>query len=380
MRVLKGFIVLGMKAPSRPGQLAQLQSAQLTAALVIVGLMIPVVVLAVRHWIRPIKALHRAMHDLTRGQTPPPLCERGSDELSMLTRGFNLMAERLVHARRELELHADELEAKVLDRTSQLQAVNARLERVIQDKDDFLRAVSHDLNAPVRNIDGMAKMLLIKYREHLAADATNKLERITANAKLQTELISELLDLSRIGTQPGKPERVDLDHMVHDLSQGFGYDLEHKGVELRFEGTLPVVLAERIRMRQVFQNLLDNAIKYMRDDGLKRITISHEHDAPAGLHRFAVEDTGRGIAEEDLGRVFQVFRRGVHSGSDQVPGRGIGLASVRSIVESCGGGIDVESKVGEGSVFRFWLPDACVVDEAGERERVGEEREAVLVG
>jgi signal transduction histidine kinase len=104
-------------------------------------------------------------------------------------------------------------------------------------------------------------------------------------------------------------------------------------------------------MRQVFQNLIDNAVKYMGDKPEKRITLSYSGDKHA--HTFALADTGQGISEEDLPRVFDVFRRATKSGPLLAEGRGVGLANVKSIIETYGGQITPTSSLGAGTTFTF---------------------------
>src|SRR5205807_8220870 len=109
-----------------------------------------------------------------------------------------------------VELSNQGLEGKVNQRTVQLEAANARLSSEIAEKEDFLRAVSHDLNAPLRNIAGMATMLLLKHRASFDEDVVHRLERIQKNVQVETDLISELLELSRIKTRRQKVETVAL--------------------------------------------------------------------------------------------------------------------------------------------------------------------------
>src|SRR5690606_18003881 len=148
-------------------------------------------------------------------------------------------------------------EQKVANRTAELQRLNRKLESEIHDKNEFLRAVSHDLGAPLRNINGIASVLLMKHREQFNDDALPKLQRISANAKVQADLINDLLELSRIRSRPGKREQVDLAELMAQLRDSLAFDLEKARIELAVASSLPVVTAERNRMRQILQNLLD---------------------------------------------------------------------------------------------------------------------------
>jgi signal transduction histidine kinase len=129
-----------------------------------------------------------------------------------------------------------------------------------------------------------------------------------------------------------------------------------------FDSRLPVIYGERSRLRQVFQNLLDNAIKYMGDGPVKEIHIG----ATVGQREaeFYVRDTGMGIDAEDLGEVFHIFRRGKNIGQ-AVSGKGVGLANVKSIVETYNGRLWVESARGQGSTFRFTIGGMHVPDLSG---------------
>ena len=357
-RELVGFVTLGLTDRSMGAVLVELRAAQLVVALVACVVLLPGVLLLFMRWLAPLRRLTEAVGELSEGRRPAPVPDRGKDELGLLGRAFNAMVDRLFAAHAELERANQHLEGEVARRTAQLQAANQRLEAEIRDKDDFLRAVTHDLGAPVRNISGLASMISAKYANALADDALRKLDRINANARHQTELIHDLLELSRIRTRPGKRERFALQGVLDQLRDAFDYDLDHAGITLDIQGSMPTLFAERNRVRQVFQNLLDNAVKYMLDAATRLITIEHHEDEHH--HFFAVADTGRGIAEEDLKDVFQVFRRASHSGTDRVAGKGVGLASVKSIVEAYGGSIHVSSKLGEGTRFDFTFAKSAV--------------------
>jgi signal transduction histidine kinase len=270
--------------------------------------------------------------------------------------------EQLEHANHKLGRANEDLEKKVADRTSQLEAANKRLVSEISEKEDFVRAVSHDLNAPLRNIDGMAAMLLMKHRDKLDEDVIHRLERIQKNVQVESDLIAELLELSRIKTRRQKMEDLDIGSLVHDLCGMFENDLKSKAIELIVDTPLPVLNCERARMRQVFQNLLDNAIKYMGNGPVRNIHIGCE--LRGGEAEFYVRDTGIGIDPEDVGKVFVVFRRGKNA-AHNAAGKGVGLASVKSIIETYNGTIWVQSKPGEGSTFRFTINGRYVSQRQG---------------
>src|SRR4029434_9120644 len=121
----------------------------------------------------------------------------------------------------ELSDQNHDLEEKVQQRTAQLETANKRLSSEIAEKEDFLRAVSHDLNAPLRNISGMASMLLMKNREKFDEDVIHRLERIQKNVQVETGLIGELLELSRIKTRRQKMEDVDLAALIREIGELF---------------------------------------------------------------------------------------------------------------------------------------------------------------
>lgn len=358
-RRLVGYVTLGLHDASTRRLMTDLRSAQLTVALVVCLVFLPMVVWLMMRWLAPLRKLSAAVEQLGRGDRPEPVPAHSRDELGVLARAFNAMVDRLVATQRELQDANQHLEAQVARRTAQLEAANQKLEAEIKDKDDFLRAVTHDLGAPVRNISGLANMLAAKHANVLAEDAVRKLDRITANARHQTELIQDLLELSRIRTRPGKREWFELGEVMSQLRDAFWYDLDSAGITLEIADDLPRLYAERNRIRQAFQNLLDNAIKYMLDAETRRVTVEHHEDEH--YHFFAVTDTGKGIAEEDLAGIFQMFRRAAHSGTDRVPGKGVGLASVKTIVEAYDGMIRVSSKLGEGTRFDFMLSKASVM-------------------
>ncbi len=352
-RQLEGFVLLGLRERGLPESLGKLQLTQFIAAGIVCVFSLPFVFFAVKRWTAPLKALLVATVKLGEGEAPQPVPVDTRDELGVLAGAFNAMSRNLSAAHRDLRAANEELERKVQARTAELERVNGRLEAEIREKNEFFRAVSHDLGAPLRNIDGMAAMLLSKYRTQLADDALTKLERISANVKMQIDLLNDLLELSRIRTRPGKREKVDLGALVADLRASLSYDLEASGIALDLPDAMPVVLAERNRMRQVFQNLLDNAVKYMLDAKERRVTLGFEERE----HQFYffVADTGSGIDAKDQPHVFDVFRRGTHSGAHQVAGKGVGLASVKAIVECYGGTIWLTSEVGKGTTFHFTL-------------------------
>src|SRR5690606_7893230 len=121
---------------------------------------------------------------------------------------------------------------KVINRTAELERLNRKLESEIHDKNEFIRAISHDLGAPLRNINGITSVLLLKKKEEFTDDTLSKLQRISANAKVQADLINDLLELSRIRSRPAKRENVDLAELLEQLRDSLTFDLEKSRISL----------------------------------------------------------------------------------------------------------------------------------------------------
>ncbi len=373
---LLGYVAVGVSQTHEQAQLQQVSYMGLTLGSLIFMASLPIAAGIVHRILLPIRELVSASNEIAAGNYDSKVAAHRPDEIGTLARSFNEMArrvkqqqEQLKVANRNLAEANRDLEKKVGQRTHELEASNQRLSNEIAEKEDFLRAVSHDLNAPLRNIGGMAAMLLVKYRERFDDDIIHRLERIQKNVEVETDLISELLELSRIKTRRQKIEVVDVQGLVRDLNGVFEEDLRSRGIALINDAGpegLPVLSSEKARLRQVFQNLVDNAIKYMGEGAVREIHVGCDLTADDAV--FYVRDTGIGIDPEDLHKVFFVFRRGKNSAACNVAGKGVGLASVKSIIETYGGRIWVESELGKGSVFRFsidkkFVPALCPAKE-----------------
>jgi signal transduction histidine kinase len=385
-----GFVTVALSETNNVSRLEQSQVIVVLIGAVAVLVSLPLVYMLVHRIFHPIRALVDATNRIAGGDLEAEVAIHRPDVIGTLARSFNEMVKKVRQQQRELEsanaklfaantqlestndqlatanyqlARANEkladanrdLEAKVVQRTAQVETANKRLRSEIAEKEDFLRAVSHDLNAPLRNISGMATMLLMKHRERFDEDIIHRLERIQKNVEVETDLIGELLELSRIKTRRQQFEPLDLDVLLSELAGVFEADLKSKQIALTVETSLPVVHAERARMRQVFLNLIDNAIKYMGEGSGGERAIRVGCVLRAGEVEFYVSDTGIGIEPEDLDKVFYVFRRGKSATVQSVAGKGIGLASVKSIIETYEGTIWVESQVGKGTTFRFTI-------------------------
>lgn len=320
---------------------------------------VPLTTLLMRRLMRPLRRIMRAITTLASGGELPALPVGRGDELGLLARTFSETAEKLGAARTQLMLANASLEHDVDTRTAELNAANRRLEVEIQTKNDFLRTVSHDLNAPLRNIAGMTTMLQRRFGEGLPDEVNHRLERIAANVQLESSMLDDLLELSRIRSRPGECEEVDLNELVRSIFEALEHEMVERGIKCQVTTVLPHVEVERNLARQVFLNLVDNAAKYMGDRSAKAITISHRVSGERLV--VSVQDTGPGIAAAEQERVFQVFRRGSEASAGAVPGRGIGLASVKAVVEHWGGEITLESGLGVGSTFAVSIPASRIV-------------------
>ncbi|MDI6876785.1 MAG: PAS domain S-box protein [Methanomicrobiales archaeon] len=227
-----------------------------------------------------------------------------------------------------------------------LEQSNADLER-------FAYVASHDLQEPVRMITSYAQLLRRRYGGRLDADADDFIGFIEQGGRRMQALIADLLEYSRIHSRATPFEPTDAGAVLREALEMLKLSIEEKHVAVT-QDPLPPVLADPSQLRQVFQNLVGNAIKFGRADTPAAVHISARGEGDTV--RFSVADNGIGIEPEHREKIFDLFQR-LH-GRERYEGTGIGLAIVKRIVERHGGGIWVESEPGKGSTFHFTLPAA----------------------
>ncbi|MFC6718381.1 ATP-binding protein [Natrialbaceae archaeon GCM10025810] len=242
---------------------------------------------------------------------------------------------------RFIAVHTDVTERKERERA--LEASNERLEQ-------FAYAASHDLQEPLRMVSSYLTLIERRYGDVLDKDGQEFLEFAVNGADRMREMIEGLLQYSRIEME-GKPLKpVDLNEILEDAKEDLKIQIEETNAEITAE-TLPRVEGDAGQLRQVFQNLLSNAIEYSGDES-PRIDVSAERERDEWI--ISVRDGGIGIDPASTDRIFEVFQR-LHT-HEEHPGTGIGLALCERIVERHGGEIWVDSEPGEGSTFSFRLP------------------------
>lgn len=240
-----------------------------------------------------------------------------------------------------------DLEARVLDRTAELEAANQELE-------SFSYSVSHDLRAPLRHVQGYVEMLTAETVGQLSEKSLRYLKTITDATVEMGDLIDDLLAFSRTARIHMSEGRISLDNLVRETIRGL--EMETRGRKITWNiAYLPLAIGDPSMLKQVFANLLGNAVKYTRDREQAEIEVgcAGEED---GRQVLFVRDNGAGFDMRYAHKLFGVFQR-VHR-ADEFEGTGIGLATVRRIVNRHGGRTWAEGKVNEGATFYFTLKGA----------------------
>ncbi len=236
-------------------------------------------------------------------------------------------------------------ELELQETVQQLQTVNERLEQ-------FAYAASHDLQEPLRMVTSYLQLIERRADDELSGETEEFLEFAVDGADRMREMIQGLLAYSRVESRGEPLESVDLEVVFENALADMQMKIEESRAEVTAE-SLPRVRGDADQLRQVFQNLLGNAIKYSGEEP-PRITVSAERNGTRCA--VSVHDEGIGIGPDDQERIFEVFER-LHV-RDDYPGSGIGLAICKRIVERHGGEIRVESEPGDGATFTFTLPTA----------------------
>jgi signal transduction histidine kinase/HAMP domain-containing protein len=239
-----------------------------------------------------------------------------------------------------------QLEARVVQRTSQLEAANKELEA-------FSYSVSHDLRAPLRHIDGFAGLLARQAAASLDTNGKRYIGIISGAAKQMGRLIDDLLAFSRTGRAELRHASVDQNDLVAGIIREGRYDREDRPIEWLIS-PLPKVVGDGSMLRQVWSNLIENAIKYSGKSEHPRVEIGSKLDDANGALVFYVRDNGVGFDMKYVDKLFGVFQR-LHTATE-FEGTGIGLANVRRIVLRHGGRTWAEGSIGNGATFFFSLP------------------------
>jgi len=281
----------------------------------------------------------------------------GEDELGTLTDAFNEMLGRIEQQKRELQQHAVVLEQRVAERTQELEHRNEALRRntaellaANTELDAFAYSVSHDLRAPLRSIDGFSQVLLEDYGARLDDEGRDSLHRVRAASQRMATLIDDLLKLARVTRAEMRTEPVDLTRMAQEIVADIERATPDRQVEFAIAPGL-VAQGDSRLLRVVLDNLLRNGWKYTakREQARVEFTAGNEN----GGRVFVIRDNGAGFDMRYADKLFGVFQR-LHSAAE-FEGTGVGLATVRRIVNRHGGRIWAEGVVDQGATFYFTL-------------------------
>ena len=330
-------------------------SFMVSSAMSAIALLLILMIVA-RKIVRPVRSVARVILDIRTGKTASRFDFTGTpkDDIVQLGLTFNDMLDMLEQKNRQLITYQKELEAKVQELAARqqerenlidaLEAKNAELER-------FTYTVSHDLKSPLVTIRGFLGFLeedaAIGDLPRMKTDITRIAE---ATEKMQW-LLNDLLELSRIGRLMHPPEVIPFEEIVREALEMVSAHLNAKNVKIKIAADRQLLYGDRQRLREVFENLLDNAVKYLGAEPVPEILIGVRSAGDEMV--YYVQDNGIGLAPQYQEKIFGLFEKL----DPTVEGTGVGLAIVKRVIEVHGGRIWVESKgMGHGSTFCFTLP------------------------
>ena len=338
----------------------------ITALIVIISVItLPMLIfIVVRNLLlNPIELLGAASHRVGDGDLSVYLPAHNNDEVGVLFNDFNHMVNQIRHYQDELEEYKHHLEDKVESRTKALETMNSQLEVAIaqaeqanQLKSRFLANMSHEIRTPLTAIMGFTEQLLLSNKT--SGDALH-LSTILRNSKHLLELINNILDLSKIEAEKLAVEKEPLDivQLVHDIDSIIRPLSQEKKLNCNINFHLPlprIINSDATRLKQILINIASNAVKFT-EQGL--ITLDITYDSDSQLIEFAIQDSGIGMSEREVERVFKPFEQADATTTRRFGGTGLGLCISKNLAQLLGGDVYVQSTPGKGSCFRVQI--AC---------------------
>lgn len=291
----------------------------------------------------PIKALTRVSGIIAKGNLSARASIDAKDEIGELAESFNEMTDKLVEAKTDIEQKKKEVEEQ-----------KRLLEEVNKELDSFVYTASHDLRAPLRGISSFASFLEQDYKDKLDKEGKDYLKEIREGAERMNLLIEDLLKLSRISRIKNPYEDVSINDLIDSVTKRIKFDIQEKKVDLKVRQNMPIARCDRIKMEEVFLNLINNAVKFSSKNNKENPIVEVGYADAGEFHRFYVKDNGIGIDPKYHNEIFGLFRR-LHT-SEEYEGTGAGLSIVKRVIDDHGGNIWIESEPGKGAVFYFTIP------------------------
>ncbi len=279
---------------------------------------------------QPLQQITQAAEQISKGNFDISLPTKADGELGLLTRGFNHMVQQINERDEALQHRLDELE------------------RVNRELDQFAYVTSHDLKAPLRAIANLSQWIEEDLEAIMTPDTHKQMDLLRGRVHRMEALIEGILQYSRVGRVAEEVMEVDINVLLYEIIENIA---PPEDFSIEITPNMPTFNATKVRLSQVFANLISNAVKYRtRDDGQLKIAVK---DAGSFYH-FSVTDDGPGIAEEYHKKVFKIFQ--TLQARDTIESTGVGLTLVKKIVEEQGGIVTLESAEGRGSTFSFTWP------------------------
>ena len=346
--------------------------AQRNRTIVIVICLIPIAIILsyimVNHLVRhPVEKLADKAKKFAEGDMSVKVDVKTEDEIGILGRTFNYMVESVASFSKKLEEEVKRKTALLNERTrlmSLLERANKDLRELDKLKSTFLANMSHELRTPMNAIIGYTDLLIDGVDGPVNEDQVKSLNKVSNNARHLLQLINDVLDISKIeaGKMKINPKELDLKWLISSATPAFEPQMKVKGITftVNIPDGLPLVYGDEDRVKEILINLLSNAMKFTQKGGITISARLSERGVKPGepplFMEICVEDTGIGIKEEDLGKIFDKFVQADLTTIRQYEGTGLGLSIARGLVSLHKGMIWVTSKVGEGSRFCFTLP------------------------